>query len=210
MIKLQAELILMIVAPIIHCIRHAQVSLSTILTHIQCADEQGYHNISIANHSMHDPNLTPFGEEQCRSLANRFPYHKNLDLLVASPIRRTLYTTLLAFESETKRGLKVIALPELQETSDVPCDTGSDVGILRKEVEGKPVDLSLVQEGWNSKKGKWSPASETIEARAREARQWLKARPEKEIVVVTHGGFLHYLTEDWTDSGKFFGPYTEY
>jgi len=44
-----------------------------------------------------------------------------------------------------------------------------------------------------------------IEKRARKARQWLKARPEKEIVIVTHGGFLHYFTEDWSDSGKFEG-----
>ena len=154
---------------------------------------------------MHDPDLTPFGKEQCCTLANRFPHHEKIDLLVASPIRRTIYTTLLAFESDTKRGLKVIALPEIQETSDVPCDTGSDLEVLEKEMGGKPVDLSLVKEGWNSKKGKWAPASDAIEARAREARRWLKARPEKEIVVVTHGGFLHYFTEDWTDSAKFFG-----
>ena len=101
--------------------------------------------------------------------------------------------------------MQVIALPELQETSDLPCDTGSDVDTLRKEMQAKPVNLSLVHDGWNDKKGKWAPDAEAIENRAREARQWLKARPEKEIVVVTHGGFLHYFTEDWTDSGKFWG-----
>ena len=32
-------------------------------------------------------------------------------------------------------------------------------------------------------------------------------RPEKEIVVVTHGTFLHYLTEDWEDSHTYEGTY---
>lgn len=34
--------------------------------------------------------------------------------------------------------------------------------------------------------------------RAAELRNWIYNRPEKNIALVTHGGFLHYLTEDWT------------
>lgn len=67
---------------------------------------------------------------------------------------RTIYTALLSFEKVIKeKGLKVVALPELQETSNVPCDTGSDVEDLKRMVEerGLPVDLSLVTEGWNVK-----------------------------------------------------------
>jgi len=148
---------------------------------------------------MPDPSLTPFGEEQCRQLVEKFPYHDSVDLLVTSPLRRTIYTTLLGFKPEIERGMTVIALPEVQETADVPCDTGSDIGILKEEMKSKPVDLSRVMEGWNSKTGRWAPTAGALEIRAREARQWLKARPEKEIVVVTHGGLLHYLTEEWTD-----------
>ena len=72
-------------------------------------------------------------------------------------------------------------------------------------MRGQPVDLALVTDGWNSNVGKWAPDTKALEARARETRQWLKARPEKEVVLVTHGGFLHYLTEDWTDADKLFG-----
>ena len=148
---------------------------------------------------MHDPDLTAFGEEQCRQLAQNFPYHESIDLLVASPLRRTIYTTLLGFKPEVDRGLKVIALPEVQETADVPCDTGTDIDVLKEEMKDKPVDLSRVKEGWNDKSGRWAPTASALEKRAREARQWLKARPEKEIALVTHGGLLHYLTEDWSD-----------
>ena len=188
------------VAPIVHCVRHAQVCIFaseyTIRLLRHC---QGYHNLSPANYVMHDPGLTPLGEEQCRQLAASFPYHKSIELLVASPLRRTIYTALLTFDQEVQRGLHVIALPTAQETSAVPSDTGSDVNVLRKEMADKPVDLSLVHEGWNSKTGKWEDEDEALKRRAREARQWLMGRPEREIVLVTHGGFLHYFTEDVSD-----------
>lgn len=65
--------------------------------------------------------------------------------------------------------------------------------------------MGLVHEGWNSKSGRWASNAPAIEKRAREARVWLRelgVRAEKEgmqdvnIVVVTHGGFLHYFTDD--------------
>lgn len=53
--------------------------------------------------------------------------------------------------------------------------------------------------------GPYVPTNKALKERARAARRWLKARPEKEIVMVTHGGFLHYFTEDWEDSSQFQG-----
>lgn len=160
--------------PTIHCVRHAQ----------------GFHNLSVANHSMHDPLLTPFGEQQCRDLQKNFPYHSQVDLVVASPLKRTIYTALLAFSNDiSNKKLEVIGLPELQETSDLPCDTGSSSTELAKEFQGKPVSLGLVKDGWNNKRGRWAPTTEAINERSRDARKWLMARPEKDIVVVTHGSF---------------------
>lgn len=180
--------------PRVHLVRHAQ----------------GFHNLSIANHSMHDPLLTSTGFEQCRKLAKEFPYTEDVDLVVASPLKRTIYTALCSFPQAIQvKHLKVIALPELQETSDLPCDTGSAPEEVEREFQGKPVDLSTLQtpegKSWNSKQGRWAPDADAINARAADARKWLLARPEKDIVVVTHGGFLHYLTDDWTDAHKFTG-----
>ena len=80
-------------------------------------------------------------------------YHQDVDLIVASPIKRTIYTALLSFEETIKRkDLRIVALPELQETSDLPCDIGSSPEFLAREFKGKPVDLSLVQPGWESKR----------------------------------------------------------
>lgn len=155
------------------------------------------HNLTVLNHGMHDPALTPHGENQCLELQSKFPYHESVDLLVCSPLQRTIQTTLLAFEPELSRGVQCIALPEVQETSDLPCDTGSNVATLKEKFKNKPVDLSLLSEDWDSKTGKWAPRQEAIERRCRDARKWLKTRDGKAIVVVTHGGLLHYLTEDW-------------
>lgn len=47
--------------------------------------------------------------------------------------------------------MKLIGLPDVQETSDVPCDTGSTPQALREEFADKPVDLELVHEDWNNK-----------------------------------------------------------
>lgn len=145
---------------------------------------------------------------------------------MASPLRRTIYTALYSFPTEVSKGIEIIALPELQETSGLPCDTGSDLEDLAAEFaagegEGKykdVVDLHLVTDGWNVKEGRWSPASSAIEARARVARQFLlnlgqdalsSGQTNKdgnvEIAVVTHGGYLHYFTEDWDGHAKFTG-----
>jgi broad specificity phosphatase PhoE len=159
-------------APKIHLVRHAQ----------------GFHNLCQANQTIHDPLLTPRGKDQCTELQTNFPYHSGVDLIVSSPIRRTLYTSLLSFDHDIKtKGLTIIALPEIQETSDLPCDTGSSPEELAQEFAGKPIDFSLVKHGWNVKTGRWSPSKEVIAQRALEAREWLIRRPEQEIVVVTHG-----------------------
>ena len=142
------------------------------------------------NTKIHDPDLTPLGKQQCAELQKKFPHHHGVDLIVSSPIRRTLYTALLSFEDDIqKKQLTIIALPELQETSDLPCDTGSSVSQLANEFAGKSIDFTHVQPEWTVKTGKWSPEKEAIKKRAQEAREWLAKRPEKEIVVVTHGSY---------------------
>ena len=111
---------------------------------------------------MHDPSLTTRGERQSRELCIRFPYHSGVEMLVSSPLRRALYTTILGFDPELRRGLRIVALPEIQETSDLLCDTGSDVETLKKEfeTEGK-VDLGLLVEGWNEKVSAQEKISQT-------------------------------------------------
>jgi broad specificity phosphatase PhoE len=173
----------------IHLIRHAE----------------GYHNLlpKEENHKRHDPDLTPEGKQQCLRLAQSFKDMQSVDCIVASPMRRALYTALLVFRDvlKAKPALRIIALPELQETSDEPCDVGTAVEKLREEFAHQPVDLSLVGQDWCRKEaGPFSLHTKDLEARALASRRFIKNRPESNVAVVTHGGFLHFLNEDWVGS----------
>ncbi|KAL2755590.1 hypothetical protein ACRALDRAFT_1082235 [Sodiomyces alcalophilus JCM 7366] len=185
----------------IHFVRHAQ----------------GFHNLSYENESMPDPLLTDLGKQQCANVRSGFHSHEKLTHLVSSPMRRTIYTGLYSFgphdpasstpvKDEKGNGLlPVIAIAELQEVSDAPCDTGTDVATLTEEF-GSRVDFSRVPEGWTDKKSAespWEPKVEKLEARAKTARLFLRdlaaksGKDEVHIAAVTHGGILHYLTDDW-------------
>jgi len=136
---------------------------------------------------MRDAQLTADGVRQCSRLESEFPAFHDVELIVASPIKRTVWTALHSFDTRMNDNtLEIIALPELQATSDRLCDTGSSPKEVAKEFNGMPVDLSLVVPGWDSKQGKWAPDDDAIVQRAEEARAWLRSRPEKEIAVVTH------------------------
>lgn len=178
--------------PTIHFVRHGQ----------------GVHNTGSGNYSIQDPKLTPVGIDQCLNLRRTFPLSDKVGLVVASPLTRTIETALQAFEPIiTRTGTSIIALPELQETGDIPCDTGSPLKVLERNYAGKPVDLGLLDGEWHVKRGKYAQTDPKITARARAARRWLKDRAESDIVVVTHGGYLHYITEDWSDAGKYCGTF---
>lgn len=171
----------------------------------------------------------------------------------ASPLRRALQTALIGFEdlivldrakttgnrtSDNAAAISstttdhfqsriepfhLVALPEVQETSDLACDTGLPVADLAAEFNATDskwrgcADFGLVPaEEWGSKTGKWACDRETLEQRARETRRWLRQKIRQlsltgpsatnkegempqtrgDCVLVTHGGFLHLLTED--------------
>lgn len=175
---------------IIHLVRHAQ----------------GTHNLPNSDLSIQDPPLTPFGISQCVALSNIFPHPSKVTHLVSSPLRRTLYTTIYSFPEPISRGLKITAQPLLQELSSLGADTGISPTHLASEFAGtkyaSSIDLSHVTPDWNSKSGIYSSDAATVEKRALNARKWLRelggrGEEDKEIVVVTHGGFLHFLTQDW-------------
>jgi len=192
-------------APIIHCVRHAQ----------------GFHNISAAGQYLVDPILTPLGEEQCLIQSAAFAGHNRISFVIASPLKRTIHTALLTFSPALANGHchpLIIALPEAQETTDLPCNTGSDPDVLKNACQEQrwPADLRLVLDGWNNKRAgtKWEPSADAISRRAREARRFIRDKVRElqkqgedspEVVLVTHGGYLHYFTEDWEDSCLYHG-----
>jgi broad specificity phosphatase PhoE len=172
----------------IHLIRHAEA----------------LHNVA-DDWALPDPPLTDRGFAQARGMPREYaqlmvrprlgkvyprwtPLQDSCDLIVASPLRRTLQTTLFGLEPCIRRGVPVILLGELQECGANPCDTGSSLDVLRSEFgQHQAFSFHTVDEGWTSKRGKWSPSDAALAKRARWVRRWLKARPEANIAVVTHG-----------------------
>lgn len=124
-----------------------------------------------------------------------------MQLLLASPMRRALQTCTLSFAPCVQRGLKIIALPIAEEASDAPCDTGSEVETLQAEFP-EVVDFDHVKQGWWHHEQELAVDPASLNARAAKLRRFIRERPEKEVVLVSHGFFNHYLTGDVDDEGK--------
>jgi broad specificity phosphatase PhoE len=188
-------------ASTIHCIRHGQ----------------GFHNLGAGAYTLRDP------EEQCENLKiTSFPDQSKISLVVASPLCRTLHTAFLIFHpaltANTSCQPQILALPDAQETTDDLCDIGSEQSTLHGIVADNewPVDLSLIKDGWNVKtrESRYSPHDIAIRIRARDARIFLRQKirelvrdgdTDAQIVLITHGGFLHYFTDDWEDASQYPG-----
>jgi len=111
---------------------------------------QAEHNAT-RNFLVHDPYLTPLGEAQCHELSKEFPSKPPVDLLVSSPLKRTIQTTLFGFKKQVESGVKVEILAELQESEELPCDTGSSRDDLEKEELFQGLDFSGLPDDWTSK-----------------------------------------------------------
>ena len=85
---------------------------------------------------------------------------------------------------------RIIAHPDLQETADNPCDTGSELEELKKRFPQVVWDGEGVEwEGWTGKKGVWGPGREEVEERAVRVRKYLFGLGEVgHVVCVLHGG----------------------
>ena len=80
---------------------------------------QAEHNVS-RDFQVQDTSLTALGEAQCHELSREFPSKPPVGLLVSSPLRRTIQTTLLGFKKQIESGIKVELLAELQEATELP------------------------------------------------------------------------------------------
>ncbi|ORY88381.1 histidine phosphatase superfamily [Leucosporidium creatinivorum] len=153
-----------------------------------------------------DAPLTDIGREQAAALhqdTKDSGVQREAELLVASPLRRPVQTMLIGYPDLVQRLQRpnIILLPELQEITNLPCDTGLE----RHELEGDPelagldfsvLDQSVERHGvsWTSKKGFFDAVN--VEKRAVWVKKWLRARPEEVIVVVAHGDILWIMTGD--------------
>ncbi|EAQ84235.1 hypothetical protein CHGG_10639 [Chaetomium globosum CBS 148.51] len=177
---------------------------------------ESVHNVT-KDFNLRDPGLTELGFTQAASLAS-FPALSSIAIVLTSPLTRAIETTIAGFgaivdqsiggETGGREGVaRLILDPDLQERSDLPCDTGSDIGTLRARFPG--LDVSALAEEWYVKEGAHAANDAAVAARARSVRERLQAlardlvdggvpETKRAIVVVTHGVFMKFLAKDDT------------
>lgn len=150
------------------------------------------------------------GREEARLFPLNYEYHIKPTLIITSPLRRSLQTTLVAFGPMIRSGeVRAVAHPGLQECSNKPCDTGTPLDVLREEfpdiqfpdalfpLDAWPRDRSIQLR----KSGTiYDDVPELLLKRADDFRKWLREEvKDDEIIVVTHGGFVHFFYDLWDD-----------
>ena len=73
--------------------------------------------------------------------------------------------------------------------------------VLRREFP-EQVDFDYVKYGWFVHEGDKAIDPKALIARAARLRRWIKERPEKEVVLVSHGFFNHFITGDVDENGE--------
>lgn len=144
----------------------------------------------LQDYSIPDPALTPLGfGPQCADLAAALrAIPLRIDLIVVSPMLRTLQTAQQALGWRMDEGAPVILAAEWQENSDKPCDTGSDV--MAMAAKWPQFDWTSVDSAFPAKTGLYEFSKEGLTRRGIEVRRWLRNRPEAVVAVVSHSGFL--------------------
>lgn len=158
-----------------------------------------------------DAELTPKGVSQVQDLKQNLsglPF----ELIVVSPLRRAIQTTLIAFEEEIKRGVPVIVHPLAREQMTA----SDDVGTYRHDLESLYPHLSFdmlperdfwwyndqpeLRESMGdfcnryiAQNGMMEPPNVAM-ARIKGFEKWLAERTEKMIAVVSHGTIIRKIT----------------
>lgn len=117
-------------------------------------------------------------------------------------MKRTIQTCRLAFAPAVERGHKILLMPLAQEGSDEQMDTGSSEESIR-EAFGDLVDTQRLElfPYWHSNEGRFAAEGEQLIGRALLLRRTLRERPEKNIALVSHGQFAHYIVGNVTKDG---------
>ncbi|OAA66655.1 phosphoglycerate mutase [Niveomyces insectorum RCEF 264] len=136
------------------------------------------------------------GFEQCQALRETLratlPGKLDVQLVLVSPMKRTLQTAVAALDWLLDAGVPFQAHAGWQETTDHPCDVGSPLPDLAKAFPG--VDFTQVDPVFPDKTSDRARAyaynRRALVARAQSVLAELYGRPESVVLVVSHSAFL--------------------
>ena len=155
--------------------------------------------------AIRDPGLSEQGVAQARGVPAKYqavlgsalsiePSTEQIDLLVISPMRRTIQTAMHAFgdwlatRAAAGSSVPIVLAPDIQETGDVLCDTGRPASEVRAEFEAAYpcLPFDTLPEDWCQKEGLYAHTGNALAMRFRKFTRWLQARPEQNVLVVAH------------------------
>ena len=142
------------------------------------------------NEAWADARLTPFGEEQSASLQAVLAGLPHPELVLVSPLSRTIQTARIAFAAAAAPVAMVSEELIRERNGAHPCDRRRAVTALRADFPG--VDFSALTETDET----WTPAREPWErtvGRASAFLHRLAALPQRTVAAVTHNDFLQAL-----------------
>jgi len=204
------------------CVRHGQAEHNVAVNAemAKCrAEGRKWVNETSQAVGIRDPALTEFGQKQAR-IASTDPLicdsalapsgsPDRAQLVVVSPLRRTLQTALGLCGAASDPNFEVLANPDIQECISVPCNTGRPLEALREEFS-TGVDFSMLEPCPSTWFEKPSPVAienhaehipegmAALRSRCARFTDWLAARPEDRIIVVAHHTlFCHLLNIDF-------------
>jgi len=152
-----------------------------------------------------DAPLTPLGEEQCHVL-DGITRDLDCELIVTSPLTRTVHTAMLGFKSLLAKGVPLVAEENCRETVNYLCDSRRATSDLaadfphcdfsRIESESDPV-WQKYQAVYGSQ-DKYDELRESRDLKGVTTRKilmysYLASQPQQSIAVVTHGSYLSYV-----------------
>lgn len=173
-------------------------------------DETGEFSAATASHSpyllaaLRDPPLTALGLDDAKRLQS-VAAQLAPQLLVVSPLRRATATILVGFDAAAAAAVPVVATELCREQMGVHvCDQRFRVADLQAEFPRVDYGILATPDGddgdalWHATRRETYPE---MAERAYAFLEWLRARPETDIVVGTHSAFLMCLYNVVLDCG---------
>ena len=138
----------------------------------------------------YDARITSFGKQQALNTKEKLK-NINFDLMICSPLTRTLQTFSLIFPNPIKNTL---ILSFVREHLDASSDVGRQPDVLQKEFPNFNFK-KLNKFWWNNdkvidEKKIRRESIQELDKRILEFKNWIKSRPEKKIALVSHGTFI--------------------
>ena len=144
---------------------------------------EGYHNLTTHGHNNYHikyPRLTVKGIDQCYETRQKLE-NIEFDLVLVSPLRRTLETATYIFGKR----IKTICVEEIRELNSNTCDLRESISDVSPPFDH--IDFRRINDLWDYNK---KESRIDIENRMKKFMKYLTKSSYHNIAVVSHGGFL--------------------